>query len=566
MAETNRETLKGSITINLPNNTTGEITAGDIRDALHDIADSVPFKYTSQGIPPVANDDINGTASHGSFAIGDQWVDVASDIIYICADNTANAAIWQILATNFPVIGDGAAAINQVAIWQNDSLIEGSADFTFAAGVLNVLGTITTSADATINALTIGNGGNNDASNTAIGQASLIANTLGSNNAATGSRTLTANTEGTNNVATGTHALTANTIGNSNTATGAYTLSANTTGINNTATGNDALFFNTTGSKNVATGKDALYSNTTGNNNIATGGDALYTNTTGIQNIATGGDALFFNTTGNNNIATGYQSLYSNTIGNSNVANGVFALRENTTGGNNVANGYKSLNVNTTGDNNVANGAFALYINTTGADNVATGTNALYSNTTGADNVATGTNALYSNTTGANNVASGTNALYSNTTGSGNIAFGSLTSAGTYAPVFDATTEDNRLVAGHTSITNAYVQVAWTVVSDERDKTAFAPVPHGLDFVNALKPTEYQFKVGGREGPADGITRYGFLAQDILALEGENPVLVDREDPESLKLKESNLLPIMVNAIQNLSAEVEKLKSQLGEK
>jgi hypothetical protein len=110
------------------------------------------------------------------------------------------------------------------------------------------------------------------------------------------------------------------------------------------------------------------------------------------------------------------------------------------------------------------------------------------------------------------------------------------------------------------------VQVAWTVVSDERDKTAFAPVPHGLDFVNALKPTEYQFKVGGREGPADGITRYGFLAQDILALEGENPVLVDREDPESLKLKESNLLPIMVNAIQNLSAEVEKLKSQLGEK
>jgi hypothetical protein len=142
MTETNRDTLKGDIATNLPDNSTGEISPADIRNELVKLTDSVPFKYTSQTIPPVADDDINGTAGNGSFGIGDSWVDGASGIIYICADNTANAAIWQISATNFAVIGDGDAAINQIAIWQDDSVVVGTSDFTYAAGVLDVEGTV----------------------------------------------------------------------------------------------------------------------------------------------------------------------------------------------------------------------------------------------------------------------------------------------------------------------------------------------------------------------------------------------------------------------------------------
>jgi hypothetical protein len=282
-------------------------------------------------------------------------------------------------------------------------------------------------------------------------------------------------------------------------------------------------------STNTAVGASALVSNTTGANNVAAGFKALENNTTGSNNTANGAQALNLNTTGANNTATGYQALQDNVSGNANVANGLQALQKNTIGNSNTANGFQALKVNTEGNGNTANGRDALIANTEGNDNT----------------------------------ANGYQALKNNTTGSGNIGFGVRTSAGAYAPVFDTTTQDNRLVAGHTSVTNAYVQVAWTVVSDERDKTELAPVPHGLDFVNALKPTEYQFKVGGREGPADGITRYGFLAQDILALEGENPVLVDNEDPESLKLKESNLIPILVKAVQELTAEIETLKAQL---
>jgi hypothetical protein len=136
------------------------------------------------------------------------------------------------------------------------------------------------------------------------------------------------------------------------------------------------------------------------------------------------------------------------------------------------------------------------------------------------------------------------------------------TSSGVYSPVLNPVAANNRIIMGHTSVTNAYVQVAWTIVSDARDKAAFAPVPHGLDFVNSLKPTEYQFKENGRDGEADGIKRYGFLAQDVLELEGDNPVIVDTEDLDKLKLKESNLIPVLVNAIQELTAEVQTLKAQ----
>ena len=142
MTETNREALLGTLATNLPDNTTGEISPADIRNELVSLADSVPFRYTSQAIPPITTDDISGTAGNGSFGIGDLWVDSASDIIYICADNTATAAVWQIAATNFPVISDGNAVGNQIAIWQDNSAVSGTSNFTYVGGVLTVTGTV----------------------------------------------------------------------------------------------------------------------------------------------------------------------------------------------------------------------------------------------------------------------------------------------------------------------------------------------------------------------------------------------------------------------------------------
>jgi hypothetical protein len=341
----------------------------------------------------------------------------------------------------------------------------------------------------------------------------------------------------------------------SNSAVGANALLNNTIGYYNTANGAVALYSNTIGYYNTANGAVALYSNTTGNNNTANGANALLNNTTGNSNTANGLSALYYNTTGNFNTANGVQALYSNTTGNNNTANGLSVLQNNTTGNSNTANGVGSLQNNTTGYNNTANGVQALYSNTTGNNNTVNGVQALYSNTTGNFNTANGLNALLANTTGSGNTANGVQALQNNTTGSGNTAINPMSSDGTYAPVFNPVAENNRLCVGSTGVTNAYVQVAWTVVSDARDKTNFAPVPHGLEFVKALQPTAYQFRTARDSEETNGCVRYGFKAQDVLALEGDNPVIVDNEDADKLRMIDTALIPVLVKALQELNAK-----------
>ena len=410
---------------------------------------------------------------------------------------------------------------------------------------LNNNGTATFAADATINTLTVGRGASNNQYNTAIGSGVLANNTTGV--ACTG---------------VGYYALVSNTTG-SNTGLGYQALYSTTTGSDNTATGRNALVFNTTGERNTATGHEALYSNTTGSYCTATGWQSLYSNTTGIYNVAYGYGSLDSNTSGSHNTALGATTLRTNTTGERNTANGSNALYYNTTGSYNVANGFYALHNNTTGINNTANGFRALNSNTTGTNNVANGAHALYSNTTGPRNTAIGKESLYYNITGDDNIGLGYMALR-DTTGSGNIGIGFLNNAGTYAPVFNPTTENNRLVLGHTSITNAYVKVSWTVTSDERDKMNFAPVPYGLDFVNQLKPTAYQFKVDRDTETPSGDVRYGFKAQDILALEGDNPVIIDTEDVDHLKYKGEHLVPVLVNAVQELTTMVKELQTEIA--
>jgi hypothetical protein len=91
----------------------------------------------------------------------------------------------------------------------------------------------------------------------------------------------------------------------------------------------------------------------------------------------------------------------------------------------------------------------------------------------------------------------------------------------------------------------------------------FAPVPYGLDFVNQLKPTAYQFKVDRDTEKPNGSVRYGFKAQDILALEGKNPVIIDIEDPDNLKYKGEHLVPVLVNAVQELTSIVKELQAEV---
>ena len=131
---------------------------------------------------------------------------------------------------------------------------------------------------------------------------------------------------------------------------------------------------------------------------------------------------------------------------------------------------------------------------------------------------------------------------------------------GIVSQLFNVTTESDRVIIGHNNVTNIYQKVASTVTSDERDKIDFDIVPHGLDFVNKLKAKSFWFRRDRDSDAKDGCQHYGFVAQDILALEGDNPVIIDTEEEHHLKYKGEHLVPILVNAIQELSAQVTALK------
>lgn len=382
-------------------------------------------------------------------------------------------------------------------------------------------------------------------------------------NSAFGTEALVLNTTGYRNTGIGYGALRSTVTNYSNTAVGyvaGYSLS-DPAAVGNTAVGSRALYASSNGYFNTAIGNDSLSYNTSGYSNTGCGKNTLYTNTTGYYNTAIGLNALYANTTGYQNTAVGFQALSANVTGINNTAIGFDALQNATNGGNTAVGRYSCLN--TVGGYNI----------------VAIGDQSLLANVSGNDSVAVGVLAL-SNATGSNNTAVGRAAGVGVTTGENNIIFGNTSG---FTPVFNVTTENNRVVVGSTAVTNAYIQVAWTVVSDERDKTDIEDSPYGLSFVQSLRPVVYKrddrdrYKQTDADGNITEVTKdgslkdekftLGFLAQEIIAAEKaagtqEGKFLVaDDEMANKLKITETKIIPALVKAIQELKAEFDAYKA-----
>jgi len=318
------------------------------------------------------------------------------------------------------------------------------------------------------------------------------------------------------------------------------------TGAGNTAMGCAALGSVTTGSNNTAFGFSAGCSNTN-NNNTFVGTYAGKQVTTGADNVALGFCSLGCAGahTGGGNTAIGTSSLACNTSGNYNVALGWQNSLNVTTGSCNVSIGYKTLGCGSAG--------------VTGGFNIAIGTISLPAVTTANANIVIGGASHAALATGSCNIAIGGQ----NNVGANNHCFTTIIGNGF------TTTQSCQVIIGWVNggTTATFVQGAgaWTVSSDEKQKSDIQDLAEGLELVEKLQPRTYDF-IGGCEEGEDGAPAFGLIAQEVAAaIEGtslEGRGLVNKVDEEHLGVSYASLTVILINAVKELSARVKELESK----
>jgi len=91
-----------------------------------------------------------------------------------------------------------------------------------------------------------------------------------------------------------------------------------------------------------------------------------------------------------------------------------------------------------------------------------------------------------------------------------------------------------------------------------RDKTNIYTLDKGLDFINALRPVSYEFRLNRDTEESNGIKRYGFIAQELLAVEGDDNVIVNNNNAEHLRLTSAYVIPVLTKAVQELNTKHEE--------
>ncbi len=168
------------------------------------------------------------------------------------------------------------------------------------------------------------------------------------------------------------------------------------------------------------------------------------------------------------------------------------------------------------------------------------------------------------------------------TSGSNNCFVGEK--AGTnLAPSGSVSTADNVLCLGDNGISNFYCSDTSISSSDERDKTDITNWTHGLDWINKLQPITYRwdkrsFYSDDLKVTPDGSKKkprlhLGFKAQDVVAIEQadgyaskkDDMLLINlNEDDTAYGMKYERLVVVLTKAVQELSAEVDTLKTKVA--
>jgi len=136
----------------------------------------------------------------------------------------------------------------------------------------------------------------------------------------------------------------------------------------------------------------------------------------------------------------------------------------------------------------------------------------------------------------------------------------------------------NEFTLGNSSVSTLRCQqTTITSLSDERDKTSIEEIPYGLDFVDSLLPKRFvwdnraEIRIEEDEDGNQIEVEYfsankgkkdiGFIAQDLQTVDNDWLNLVYDVNPERLEASYGKLIPVLVKAIQELSAKVTALEN-----
>ena len=283
----------------------------------------------------------------------------------------------------------------------------------------------------------------------------------------------------------------------------------------------------------------------------------------GVQNnVSVGTNALDSVTTGQRNIAIGFSAATNITTSSDVIAIGDESLKNATAGGN-IAIGRKSLLNLGASSFNVSIGNNSLTSITSGANNTSIGHTSGADITSGLNNAFLGANSGASFSSGSNNTFVGCQSanILNLQTGDNNILIGSGLTVPSAVNVSDEITLGN---SSHTVIRAAVTTI--TSLSDERDKDNIKELSAGLDFINEIKPISFVWKDRDENGK-QGIKDSGFTAQNLKEVQNKYNLsdelkLVYESNPDKLEASYGRLIPVLVKAIQELSAEVKQLKSK----
>jgi hypothetical protein len=502
-------------------------------------------------------------------------------------------------------LANGDLQVNGVNVGKGGGSLSVNTAVGFNVGNANTTGTFTAVGNRVLQVNTTGVSNVGFGGNDGVNEAALQYNTTGNYNTAFGVSALCRQTTGSNNTAVGTLALLNNTTASNNTAVGYQALYTNTTSSFSSAIGYRAGYTSTSGyvtalgydaaksatsgySTICAVGVFALQANTTGTDNTAVGGyNTLGANTTGSYNTALGREALNSNTTASYNTALGYQAGYSyaGTVGRNTLIGyqaGYSATGAGTsTSYGNVFVGYQAgYAVNSSGS---FTSIYNTFIGTGSGNLVTTGTGntilGVYSGNQGGLDIRTASNYIVLSDGDGNPrvIVDGSGNLMVGRTSAGTSNAGGFTafSSGLVSSERNGTVitanrfgsdgtaiELRRQDATVGSISVTASATAYNTSSDYRLKENIEPMIGALATVSALKPVTYKWK-------SDGSNGQGFIAHELAevvpeCVTGEKDAVDADGKPVYQGIDTSFLVATLTAAIQELKAEVDSLKQQLG--